>query len=180
MVFDLRQQNDNMEKDVLPFLDQDTIHHDIAWALFRSKLDMSEVYEQICVRPEDVPKMAFVTIFGTFISLVMQQGDCNVPSTFQRLMTAVFQEYITRFVHVYLDNIFIFSSTIGEHQKHLAMVFNKLHEAQLYLSRDKVDLYLQRMDCLGHIILDRGIHADTDKMQKIWDWLQPCNYHDVQ
>ena len=85
-------------------------------------------------------------------------------------MTVVFREYIARFVHVYLDDIFIFSSTIEEHQKHLAMVFNKLCEAQLYLSRDKVDLYSQSMDCLGHIISDRGIHADTDKMQKIRDW----------
>ena len=72
-----------------PFPDQDTIRHDVACALFRSKLDMSEVYEQIRMRPEDVPKTAFVTIFGTFVSLVMQQGDCNAPSTFQRLMTAV-------------------------------------------------------------------------------------------
>ena len=60
------------------------------------------------------------------------------------------------------------------------MVFNKLHEAQLYLSQDKVDLYLQRMDCLSHIISDSGIHADANKMQKIWDWRQPCNYHNVQ
>ena len=89
-VFDLHQQNDNMEKDVSPFLDQDTIRHDIACAPFRSKLDMSEAYEKIRMRPEDVPKMAFATIFGTFVSLVMQQGDCNVPSTFQRLMSAVF------------------------------------------------------------------------------------------
>ena len=36
------------------------------------------------------------------------------------------------------------------------------------------------MDCLGHIISDRGIHADTDKIQKIQDWQQPHNYHDVQ
>ena len=83
-----------MEKDVSPFLDQDTIHHDVARAPYRSKLDMSEAYEQIRVRLEDVPKTAFATIFGTFVSLVMQQGDCNVPSTFQRLMTVVFREYI--------------------------------------------------------------------------------------
>ena len=89
-VFDLRQQNYNTEMDVSPFPDQDTIHHDVVHAPFRSKLDMSKVYEQICVRPEDIPKMAFMTIFGMFISLVMQQGDCNAPSTFQRLMMAVF------------------------------------------------------------------------------------------
>ena len=67
-VFDLCQQNNNTEKDVSPFLDQDTIHHNVAHALFRSKLDMSEAYEQIHVRPEDVPKTAFATIFGMFIS----------------------------------------------------------------------------------------------------------------
>src|SRR6266481_2714451 len=36
------------------------------------------------------------------------------------------------------------------------------------------------MDCLGHVITEAGIQACTDKMQKIWDWQQPRNYHDVQ
>jgi len=134
MVFDLHQQNDNTEKDVSPFPDQDVIQHDIARAAYRSKLDMSEAYEQIRVRPEDVPKTAFATIFSTFVSRVMQQGDCNAPLTFQRLMTAVFREYIVNFVHIYLDDIFIYSSSIEEHEEHLRMVFNKLCEAQLYLS----------------------------------------------
>ena len=53
--------------------------------------------------------MTFSTIFGTFQSQVMQMGDCNAPSTFQRLMTAIFQDFLGRFVHVYLDNIFIYS-----------------------------------------------------------------------
>ena len=107
-VFDLHMQNNNMEKDVLPFTDQDMIQHDVAHAPHRSKLDMSEAYEQICIRSEDVPKTAFSTIFSTFVSRVMQQGDCNAPSTFQRPMTAVFHNYITWFVHVYLDDIFIY------------------------------------------------------------------------
>ena len=44
-VFDLRQQNENTWKDITPFPDQDAIHHDIAQAKFRSKLDMTEAYE---------------------------------------------------------------------------------------------------------------------------------------
>ena len=111
MVFDLRQQNHNTEKDVSPFPDQDTICHDIACALFRSKLDMSEAYEKIRVRPEDVPKTAFMTIFGIFVSLVMQQGDCNAPSTFQRLMTGIQRIHCTicpcipgRYLHILFNH----------------------------------------------------------------------------
>src|SRR6266481_3462478 len=79
-----------------------------------------------------------------------------------------------------LSYIFIFSSSVEEHERHLGQVFAKLREAQLYLSWEKVDLYSERMDCQGHIITDAGIHADADKMQKIWDWRQPRNYHEVQ
>ena len=67
-IFDLRQQNENTWKDVTPFSDQDAIRHDIAQAMFISKLDMTEAYEQMCIRPEDVGKMTFSTIFGKFQS----------------------------------------------------------------------------------------------------------------
>ena len=77
---------------------------------------------------------------------------------FQWLMTALFRNYTAQFVHVYLDNIFIYSSSIEEHEAHLTIVFNRLR---------KVDLYSTKMDCLGHLITDAGIHTDADKMQKI-------------
>ena len=67
-MFDLRQQNKNTWKDMTPFPDQDTICHDIAQANFRSKLDMTQAYKQMHKRPEDVRKMTFSTIFGTFQS----------------------------------------------------------------------------------------------------------------
>ena len=141
---------------------------------------MLEAYEQIHIKLEDVPKTTFSTIFGTFMSRGMQHGDCNAPSTFQWLMTAVFRDYITQFVHVYLDDIFIYYSSVEEHEAHLVLVFDRLHKAQLYLSPDKVDLYLIKMDCLGHLITDARIHTDTDKLQKIRDWQQPRSYHEIQ
>ena len=67
-IFDLWQQNENTWKDVTPFPDQDAIPHDIAQAKFISKLDMTEAYEQTCIRIEDVCKTTFSTIFGTFQS----------------------------------------------------------------------------------------------------------------
>ena len=86
LIFDLHMLKENMEKDVSPFPDQDAIWHNVVHAAYRTKLYMSEVYKQICICDEDIPKTAFTTIFSTFMSRVMQQRDCNAPSTFQRLM----------------------------------------------------------------------------------------------
>jgi hypothetical protein len=89
-VFDLRQQNENTVKDVTPFLDQDTIWHGMARAKYRSKLYLTEAYEQKCVEPKDVPKTAFTAIVGTFVSNVLQIGDTNGPLTCQCLMVHIF------------------------------------------------------------------------------------------
>ena len=104
-----------------PFPDQDAICNDIAWSNFRSKLDMAEAYEQMCIRPEDVGKTTFSTIFGTFQSRVMQMGNCNAPSTFQQLMTTIFWDFLRRFVHVYLDDIY--SQSIREHSESCSFIY---------------------------------------------------------
>jgi hypothetical protein len=177
---DCRKRNDNTLKDVTPFPDQDQIRMDCARAKYRSKIDMSDAYEQIRVVAEDVWKTAFTTVYGTFVSHTMQIGDCNAPATFQRIMTMVFQEFIGRFVHVYLDDIFIYSNSIDDHEKHLKLVFDTLRTNHFYLKKEKCDLYSKSMDCLGHLIDDRGLHADADKMQRIRDWREPRSYHDIQ
>ena len=179
-VVDARQRNDNTIKDVTPFPDQDNIRNDVARAKYRSKIDMSDAYEQIRIDAADIWKMAFSTIYGTAVSHVMQQGDCNAPSTFQRLMTWIFREYIGVFIHVYLDDIFVFSNSIEEHQQHLKLVFNCLREQKLFLSKSKLDLYSSNMECLGHHIDDQGLHADSDKLSRIRDWRPMRSLNEVQ
>src|SRR5258706_1877791 len=90
-VVDCHKCNENTVKDVTPLPDQDRIRMDVARAKYRSMIDLSDAYEQVCIVPEDVWKTSFSTIFGNFVSLVMQQGDCNAPATFQQLMTTIFR-----------------------------------------------------------------------------------------
>jgi len=68
---------------VTPLPDQELIREDVAQARYRSKINLVDAYEQVRVRPEDVHKTAFTTITGTYVSNVVQQGDCNAPTTFQ-------------------------------------------------------------------------------------------------
>ena len=128
------------------------------------KIDLSNVYEQVRVEPADVWKTSFSTVQKVYESLVMQQGDCNAPSTFQRLMNRTFIDYIGKFVHAYMDDIFVFSDSINEHQNHLKLTFEKLHENSLYLCSEKCQLFAESVECLGHIIDEKGLHTDGDKM----------------
>ena len=179
-VVDCRQRNDNTVKDVTLFPDQDQIRMDVARAKFHSKIDLSNAYEQIRIEPEDVHKTAFASVFGRCESNVMQQGDCNGPATFQRLMVEIFRDALGIRVHVYLDDIFIFSYTLEDHERDLEYVFQKLRENRLFLEKEKCDLYSKSMDCLGHRIDDQGLHADADKMGRIREWRTPKNLKEVQ
>jgi hypothetical protein len=153
---------------------------DVAQAKYHLKIDLSNAYEQICIELEDVHKTGFALVFRTHESNVMQQGNCNAPGTFQRLMTVIFCDAIGIRVHIYLDDLFIFSYTLEDHERDLEYVLQKLHENQLYLKKAKCDLYSLSMDCLGHLIDDRGLHADVDKMERIQNWRMPRNHKEVQ
>jgi len=177
---DARKQNDNTVKDVTPFPDQDQIRLDIARAKIQSKIDFSDAYEQIHTVPEDIHKSAFATIYGTYVSHTMQIGDCNAPAMFQCVMTMIFRDFIGIFLHAYLDDLFMYSNSVDEHEKHLALVFEKIRKFQFYLKEEKCELYTEQVDCLGHMIDHRGLHVDADKMSQIRNWRQPRNYNDIQ
>ena len=177
---DARQWNDNTIKDVTSLLDQEVIQEDVARAKICSKIDLTDTYEQVHIRLDDVVKNAFTIILGIYVSHVMWIGDCNAPATFQQLMTTIFHDAIGHFMHVYLDNIFVYSNTIEEHKEHLQFIFEKLQEFSLYLKWIKCDLYAEQVDCLRHIIDKEGIHVDSDKVARIWEWGTPRNYNDIQ
>jgi hypothetical protein len=79
-------------------------------------------------------------------------------------MTSIFHDVIGQFMHIYLDDIFIYSNTIEEQKQHLKVVFDRLRVNTLYLGWSKCELYAKRIDCLSHTINDRGIHPDADKL----------------
>ena len=55
-----------------------------------------------------------------------------------------------------------------------------LHNVEMTLNLRKCNFYSKRIDCLGHIIDNKGIYADASKMTQILEWRTPRNYHNVQ
>src|ERR1700677_2990532 len=110
---------------------------------------MTDAYEQIRVEPDCVPLTAFSVPWGTYLSNVLQQGDCNGPSTFQCVVTWTLCEHIRHSVHTWFDDIFVSTQSVAEHNVKLLWVYLRLKEEQLYISHQKFELLAPVLDILS-------------------------------
>ena len=125
-------------------------------------------------------KTAFCTNIGQWEYLVMPFGLCNAPSTFQRLMNTVFEKELNSFILVYLDDILVFSRSIGDHWVHLRQAFDRLRRAKLYARLHKCEFLKDKVDYLGFEVGRKGIHTSPEKVRAILDWPRPQSTHDVR
>ena len=166
-VVDLRERNKNTHRMTSPLPDMEGVLRRTAKHKYRSMLDMKNAYEQIRVIPEHVSRTAVTTPDGNMVSHVVQLGDCNAPATCQTLMNYLFSPYIGRFLDIYMDDIAIYSDTLGEHVEHVKLVIDILREEKLYLSRRKLYFIQSVLKLLGRIVDDQGIRMDPDKVDSV-------------
>ena len=180
VVHDYRALNENTIKDHTPLPRQDQILCRIARAKLHGYIDLPDAYYQMHIHPDDVWKTAFKTPFGICEWLVMPQGLCNMPATWQRYMNWVLRDEIGRICCVYVDDIVIFSDTLEEHHRNVRTVLQKIREAGIYLSPTKSNLYTDEIEFLGHIISSKGLEVMLSTTDKIADWLIPQNVKDIK
>jgi hypothetical protein len=172
-VLDKREQNANTRKLSSPLPNIEEILLTVCCHKYRTVLDRKDAYKQIRVIKEDVPKTLFNTPMGTMVSLVMQQGDCNAGAMYQGLMNMFFTELIGVSIYVYLDNIIIFSDTLEDHVRDIMKVFPILKCEKLYLSPKKMQFFARELAILGHIIDEKGIQMDPNKIDSVSKWKTP-------
>ena len=77
------------------------------------------------------------------------------------------------FVFCYIDDILIFSQNIGEHFRHLTLVFERLKCYGLILNRKKCIFAVSEITFLGHRVSKKGAAPLEDKVTAIREFSRP-------
>ncbi|XP_070667473.1 uncharacterized protein [Malus domestica] len=107
LCIDYRQLNRVTIKNRYPLPHIDNLFDQLKGACVFSKIDLRSGNYQLKIKDEDVPKTAFRTRYEHYEFLVMPFGLTNAPAAFMRLMIEVFQQYLDRFVIVFIDDILL-------------------------------------------------------------------------
>lgn len=181
MCVDYRQLNQRTIKDsyALPRIEE--ILDCLGGSKYFTVLDMKSGYHQVEVKEAHKERTAFtVGPLGFWEFNRLPFGLSNSPATFQRLMEDCLGDLHLRICLIYLDDLIVFADTYEEHLRRLEKVFVRLRECNLKLSPKKCNFFKTRVKYVGHIVSERGVEADPDKIQKIIDWPKPTTPEEVR
>ena len=116
---------------------------------------------------EDVEKTAMQTAFGSYEWKVLPMGLKNSPATYQNWMNSLLGHL--PFVKVFIDDILVFSRTWEEHREHVKVVLDTLRAKMVVLKAKKAKMFRSSVAFLGHVLTDKGIHPQHDKVKAVRD-----------
>jgi hypothetical protein len=73
----------------------------------------------------------------------------------------------------YLDDVIVFGSSIDETMDRMSVVLDRLRSANLKLKAKKCLLFATQVKYLGHVISEKGVSTDPDKVRDIVNWHTP-------
>ena len=175
---DYRRLNLVTEPDHYPLPNMADLTSNLHGAKVFSKLDLLKGYFQVPVNPEDVPKTAIITPFGTYTFSYSTFGLRNSGATFQRLMDGILGDL--PYCVCYVDDILIFSRNLEEHQGHIRNVLQLLQDNGLVLRYDKCLFGVSTVEFLGHQISTEGVRPLPTKVEAVRNFPPPTTVKGLQ
>ena len=120
-----------------------------------SLLDAFQGYHQIPLAFDDQEKTAFVTPVGNYHYKVMPFGLKNAGSTYQRMMTRMFESLLGKNMEIYIDDMVVKNKKVSEHLGDLQVVFEILRSYKLYLNVSKCLFGVGSSKFLGYMVTYR-------------------------
>ena len=107
-------------------------------------------------------------------------GLKNEGATYQRDVTTLFHDIMHRDVKVYVDNMIVKSRDRAYHLATLQRFFKRIRRFKLRLNPKKCTFGVTSRKLLGHIVSERGIEVDPEKIRAILDMLAPRTEREIR
>ena len=144
-----------------------------------SFLDAFQGYHQIPLALDDQEKTAFVTPIGNYHYKVMLFGLKNAGSTYQRMMTRMFELQLGKNIEIYINDMVVKSKMISEHLGDLRAIFEILRKYKLRLNASKCSFSVGSGKFLGYMVTHRGIEVNPNQIKAINNLRSPWNPKEV-
>ena len=145
-----------------------------------SFLDAFQGYHQIPLALDDQEKTVFVTPIRNYHYKVMPFGLKNAGSTYQRMMTRMFESLLGKNIEIYIDDMVVKSKMVSEHLGDLQVIFEILRSYKLRLNASKCSFGVGSSKFLGYIVTHKGIEVNPDQIKAINNLRTPQNLKEVQ
>ena len=121
-----------------------------------------------------------MTPTGNYHYKVMPFSLKNAGSTYQRMMTRMFEPQLDKNIEIYVDDMVVKIKMVSEHLGDLNGTFNVLRRHKLRLNASKCSFGMGSGKFLGYLVTHRGIEVNLDQIKAINDLKPPRNAKEVQ
>ena len=180
MCVDFTNLNKACSKDSFPLPRIDQLVDSTAKYKLLTFMDAFSRYNQIKMAEEDQEKTAFITRQGLYCYKVMPFGLMNAGAIYQRLVNKMFNKQIGRNMEVYVDDMLIKSKEELAYLDDLKEMFATLKQYQMKLNPNKCVFGVASGKFLGFMVSQRGIEANSEKVQAIINMVSPRTIKEVQ
>ena len=104
----------------------------------------------------------------------------NAESTYQGMMTRMFEPQLGKSIEVYIDDMVVKSKVVFEHVGDLGVIFDILRKHNLHLNASKCSFGVGSGKFLGYMVTHRGIEVSPDQIKAIQNLQPPRNPKEVQ
>ena len=109
----------------------------------------------------------------------MPFGLKNVGSTYQRMMTRMFEPRLDKNIEIYVDDMVVKSKVAAEHLEDLDDIFDILRRHKLCLNASKCSFGVGSGKFLGYMVTHRGIEVNPDQIKAIRGLKLPRNAKEI-
>ena len=110
----------------------------------------------------------------------MPFGLKNAGSTYQRMMTRMFESLLRKNIEIYIDDMVVKSKMVSEHPGDLRVIFEILRSYKLRLNASKCSFGVGSGKFLGYMVTHRGIEVNPDQINAINNMRTPRKPKEVQ